>query len=267
MEMRKFLLIITIALWGLSLPLSATAADPRVIVLDPGHGGEDTGAVGPNGTEEKNVVLSLALKVAEILSERLSSTVLLTRTVDVFIPLEERTAFANRNGADLFVSIHANAALNREASGFETFFLSFDATDDDARRVAAFENRVVKTTEARADGDDIQLILLDLANTEAHHESSRLAENVHLSMLKNSGRENRGVKQAPFTVLVGATMPAILVEAGFISNPGEERLLASKKEQTRIAEAIVDGIMGFAGTGAKTPGKDVTSIGKRTSKN
>ncbi|MBI2412805.1 MAG: N-acetylmuramoyl-L-alanine amidase [Deltaproteobacteria bacterium] len=265
--MRKCLSIFLIALWA-AFPIAypAFAAGP-VIVIDPGHGGEDTGAVGPGGAEEKNVVLSLALKVAEILNERIPSTVLLTRTGDVFIPLEERTAFANRNGADLFVSIHVNAAVNREASGFETFFLSFDATDDDARRVAAFENRIVKTAEAKTDGDDIQLILLDLANTEAHHESSRLAENVHLSMLKYSGRENRGVKQAPFTVLVGATMPAILVESGFISNPAEEKLLTSKKEQGRIAEAIVDGIMGFTGTGAKAPGKDVTSIGKRTRKN
>jgi len=264
--MSKFLLIVmTVLFAALASPSLAFAGGPGVIVIDPGHGGEDTGAIGPNGAEEKNVVLSLALMVAEILNERLSSTVLLTRTGDVFIPLEERTAFANRNGADLFVSIHVNAALNREASGVETFFLSFDATDDDARRVAAFENRIVKTAEDRVDGDDIQVILLDLASTEAHHESSRLAEDVHLSVLEHSGRENRGVKQAPFTVLVGATMPAVLVEAGFISNPEEERLLSSRKEQARIAEAIADGIMGFAG--AKTPGKDVTSIGKRTRKN
>lgn len=266
--MRKYLLILAIAFWAtLVTSIQVSAAGPVVIVIDPGHGGEDTGAVGPGGAEEKSIVLSLALKAAEILNERVSATVLLTRSGDVFISLEERTAFANRNGADLFVSIHANAAVNREASGVETFFLSFDATDDDARRVAAFENRIVKTTEAARTGDDIELILLDLANTEAHHESSRLAETVHLNMLKLPGRENRGVKQAPFTVLVGATMPAILVEAGFISNPAEEKLLSSKKEQARIAESIVDGIMGFAGIAAKTPGKDITSIGKRTRKN
>lgn len=221
----------------------------RVVVIDPGHGGDDTGAKGPSGVEEKDITLSIALKLAEVLQEKIEARVLLTRTTDVFIPLEERTAFANANRADVFISIHANAAQSREARGTETFFLSMDATDDDARRLAAFENSADSASftaaSAFAAADDLKDILLDLANTRSHHESSRLAEIVHTNMLGKTGREGRGVKQAPFTVLVGATMPAVLVEVGFISNPAEERWLSSKKDQERAARAIADGIVGF----------------------
>ncbi|HEY4706143.1 MAG TPA: N-acetylmuramoyl-L-alanine amidase [Thermodesulfobacteriota bacterium] len=220
----------------------------RIIVIDPGHGGDDTGAKGPAGSEEKDVTLKLAWKLAEVLKERLDVRVLLTRTADVFIPLEERTAFANRMHADLFISIHANAAQSREAKGIETFFLNFEATDEDARRVAAFENSANAAglmDVSPAEGGDLKDILVDLANTMSHHESSRLAEVVHASMLGAAGRESRGVKQAHFTVLVGATMPAVLVEVGFITNPAEERLLTSAKDQARMAEAIADGILNF----------------------
>ncbi|MBI5642158.1 MAG: N-acetylmuramoyl-L-alanine amidase [Deltaproteobacteria bacterium] len=240
------------ALLGAGIGFEDLYAGDITIVIDPGHGGEDTGAVGSNGTEEKNITLSLGLMLKEILKERMGCNVLLTRTEDVFIPLDERTAFANRAGADLFISIHANAAVSREAMGVETFFLSFDATDDDARRIAAFENKVIRVSGSQTpEADDLNLILLDLANTEAHHESSRLAEAVHLSMLKATGKENRGVKQAPFAVLAGATMPAVLVETGFISNPHEEKWLSSKKEQARIAEAIAEGVAGFKKTNGK----------------
>ncbi len=237
-----------------------------VVVIDPGHGGDDTGAIGPGGIEEKEVALSLALKVADELRSS-GFKVLLTRADDRFIPLEDRTAFANGNGADLFISIHANAAASRDANGVETFFLNFEATDEDARRVAAFENNaplVVK--RAGEESSDLKEILLDLENTGAHHESSRLAEAVHLSMLKYStGGENRGVKQAPFAVLVGATMPAILVESGFISNPGEEKRLASDKGQHRIARSIAEGILGFKKSFEK--GDSFVGTGKKTSKN
>lgn len=221
----------------------------RVVVIDPGHGGEDTGAKGPSGISEKDITLSIALKVAEALGEMMDAKVLLTRTTDVFIPLEERTAFANSNRADIFISIHANAARSRDAHGTETFFLSMDATDEDARRLAAFENSAdsasIATASVLAVADDLKDILLDLANTRSHHESSRLAEIVHTSMLGKTGREGRGVKQAPFTVLVGATMPAVLVEVGFISNPSEEKWLLSRKDQEKAARAIAEGIVNF----------------------
>jgi len=243
------LLLLCLVQGACSLKASPAAEDGiNVIVIDPGHGGDDTGAKGPSGTQEKDVTLKLALKLAEVLKERIEVRVLLTRTADVFIPLEERTAFANRMNADLFISIHANAAQSREAKGIETFFLNFEATDEDARRVAAFENSSNAAglkDIAKAEGGDLKDILLDLANTMSHHESSKLAEVVHASMLGSAGRESRGVKQAHFTVLVGATMPAVLVEVGFITNPGEERLLTSSKDQTRIAEAIADGILNF----------------------
>lgn len=254
--MGKYLSVLIISLLALLCPADgawaqkASGADDGidVIVIDPGHGGDDTGAKGPSGTQEKDVTLRLALKLAEVLKERLDARVLLTRTADVFIPLEERTAFANRMNADLFISIHANAAQNREAKGIETFFLNFEATDEDARRVAAFENSAnaagLKDVNP-AEGGDLKDILVDLAKTMSHHESSRLAEVVHASMLGSASREGRGVKQAHFTVLVGATMPAVLVEVGFITNPAEERLLTSAKDQARIAESIADGILNF----------------------
>ena len=223
------------------------------VVIDPGHGGDDTGAQGPSGTDEKDITLSIALKLADALRERLGALVLLTRETDVFVPLEARTAFANANRADLFISIHANAAANRDARGIETFFLSMDSTDEDARRLAAFENSADSSVEDvfLEGGNDLKDILVDMASTSSHHESSRLAEAVHMSMLGKTGREGRGVKQAPFVVLVGATMPAILVEVGFISNPSEERLLTSKKEQSLAAAAIADGVASFRDLTAK----------------
>lgn len=253
--MAKVLKIVLFAAF-LLLPLSvAQAIDMealsgetlKVIVLDPGHGGEDTGAKGPSGMQEKDITLSIATKLAALLQEKLGARVLLTRTTDVFVPLEERTAFANANRADVFISIHANAAESRGARGTETFFLSMDATDEDSRRLAAFENSAdsfAPVSAGLAATDDLRDILLDLANTRSHHESSRLAEAVHMSML-GTGREGRGIKQAPFTVLVGATMPAILVEVGFISNPTEEKWLSSRKYQERAASAIADGIVSF----------------------
>ena len=223
------------------------------IVIDPGHGGDDTGAQGPSGTDEKDVTLSIALKLAEELREKLGAIVLLTRDADVFVPLEERTAFANARMADIFISIHANAAVNRDARGIETFFLNMDSTDEDARRLAAFENSADSAggDTAAEGGDDLRDILVDMASTSSHHESSRLAEAVHMSMLGKTGREGRGVKQAPFVVLIGATMPAILVEVGFIANPTEERLLSSRKEQSLAAGAIADGVASFRDLTAK----------------
>lgn len=238
---------------------SAIAGRLKTVVIDPGHGGLDTGAVGPSGAEEKDVNLSVALILADILRDRLGCTVLLTRTEDVFVGLEERTAFANGNMADIFISVHSNAAVNRSVEGVETYFLSFDATDDDATRLAAMENGT-----AYADGrltseesGDISAILSDLTRTAAHHDSSRLAESVQSSMLKAAGNENRGVKQAPFMVLSGASMPAILVEVGFITNPAGEKRLSSKKSQLKTAASIAEGVVNFA----RMPAKGVEQVG------
>lgn len=221
-----------------------------VIVIDPGHGGEDTGAIGPGGVLEKDLTLTLAEKLAVLLREEGGCRVFLTRTGDVYVPLEDRTLFANSHGADIFISIHANATPSSKVRGIETYFLSFEASDDDARRVAAFENNIpgvspAAWTDPQGRQADLKDILMDLARTEAHHESSALAESVHTALVEATGKGNRGVKQAPFVVLTGAVMPAVLVEVGFISNPAEARWLADGAEQTLIAESITSGVLGF----------------------
>lgn len=245
----------------------ASVSRLKTIVIDPGHGGLDTGAVGPSGAEEKDVNLSVALILADILRDRLGCTVLLTRTGDVFVGLEERTAFANGNMADIFISVHSNAALNRSVEGVETYFLSFEATDDDARRLAAMENGPAYAGGRLSpeESGDISAILSDLTRTAAHHDSSRLAESVQSSLLKAAGNENRGVKQAPFMVLSGASMPAILVEVGFITNPVEEKRLSSRKIQLKTAASIAEGVVNFARMPAK--GIDQVGLGETAKKN
>lgn len=222
-------------------------SSPKV-VIDPGHGGKDCGAIGPGGVMEKDVTLSVGLKLAERLSAE-GFEVVLTRTSDAFVSLEERTEMANAEKADIFISVHANSVTRRNVRGIETFFLSFDASDEEARRVAAFENSFAtsETPELGAN-DDIKNILLDLTMTEAHHESSTLAEAIHTRLLRKTRTENRGVKQAPFVVLNGAAMPAVLVEIGFISNPAEERLLSGKKHQGELAGSIAEGVLEFRKT-------------------
>lgn len=227
-----------------------------VVVIDAGHGGMDTGALGSLGTKEKTVNLDVALKVAAKLGQYPGIKVLLTRNDDTFVPLHERAAFANASMADCFISIHSNAALSKAANGVETFFLSVDATDSDARDIAALENAVVTSEgdKAAAQNDDIKAILFDLTMTESHHESSVLADTVQASLYKAIHKENRGVKQAPFVVLNGAMMPAALVEIGFISNKAEEKRLLSNDEQAKIADSITEGILDF---------KKITERGRR----
>lgn len=236
-----------------------------VIVIDPGHGGEDSGALGPGGIEEKKITLSVAKKLAEILAERLGCVVLLTRTDDTFVPLRERTAFANRSDADIFISIHANAAHSTTASGVETFFLSYEATDDEAKRLAAIENSSVSDAYGPGElSDDVQAILFDLEQSLSHHESSALAESLQSSMVSVLGMEDRGVKQAPFVVLAGAAMPAVLVEVGFISNRADENRLAASKNQLKIADSIARGVMNFKTKTAK--GADYAGSGQAAQK-
>lgn len=233
-----------------------------VIVIDPGHGGDDSGAIGPGGTEEKKITLGVAKLLLSAIRARLGCKVLLTRMDDAFLPLRDRTAFANASGADIFISVHANAARSKDAVGLETFFLSFEATDDDARRLAAMENNAAKGVAQGSGAEfssDLEEILSDLTQSLSHHESSGLAESVQASMVNALGEQDRGVKQAPFIVLIGASMPAVLVEVGFISNASDEKRLSSPKEQGRIAEAIADGVVKFK----KTLAKEYEFIGLR----
>jgi len=212
------------------------------IVIDPGHGGRDYGAPGYlKGVHEKDVVLKIARRLAKKIREKLHCEVIMTRTSDHYLTLEERTAFANTKNADLFISIHTNAARNRRAYGIETFFLNL-ATDDDAILVAARENAT-----STKNISDLQTILSDLMQNAKINESSRLAVHVQKNMCNHLSRcysriKSKGVKQAPFYVLLGAQMPAILIETAFISNPSDCKRLVSPQYQDRMCDAIVDGI-------------------------
>jgi N-acetylmuramoyl-L-alanine amidase len=223
-----------------------SVAPLRLIVLDAGHGGHDSGAVGPGGLQEKDLVLDVSRRVAKLLEEKLDVKVLLSRDADQFVTLRDRTTFANRERADLFVSIHANAHRETASAGVETYFLSSEATDGGARQVAALENSVVQLekTPGRPSGrfDIVKAILWDLAQSEFQQESSRLAEVVQDSMTQSLRIPNRGVKQAGFYVLGGAAMPAILIEIGFVTNPKEERRLKESKYRDEIARAIFSGL-------------------------
>ncbi|MDM8541303.1 N-acetylmuramoyl-L-alanine amidase [Desulfococcaceae bacterium HSG9] len=214
----------------------------RRIVIDPGHGGHDFGAPGyRKGVHEKDVVLAISKKLARKMRRELKCEVIMTRTKDRFISLEERTALANTKNADLFISIHTNGFSNRRAYGIETYFLNL-ATDKDAMRVAARENAT--TTKNIS---DLQTILTDLMKNAKINESSRMAGYVQKSLYrtlrkKYSHIKNKGVKQAPFYVLIGAQMPSILVETSFISNPRECKRLTSPTYQKRLCDAIIQGV-------------------------
>jgi len=212
----------------------------KLIVLDAGHGGHDSGATGPNGVQEKDVVLDVTRRAARMIEDGLGIKVALTRTTDVFVPLRDRTNFANRQRADLFIAIHANAHPQSVSEGVETFFLSSEATDNAARQTAALENNVVQleSPQSRQKTDLLKSILWDMAQSEFQQESSFLAETVQDSMTQSLRLVNRGVKQAGFYVLGGAAMPAILIEIGFLTNPKEERKLASAEHREAIARAI-----------------------------
>jgi N-acetylmuramoyl-L-alanine amidase len=212
------------------------------VVLDPGHGGHDTGAVGPSGLLEKELTLDIARRVAPLLEEDLGLRVILTRSRDQFLALRERTALANRERAELFVSIHANAAPMASASGAETYFLSSEATDGAARRAAEYENRVIALEGGGGSRDVLRSILWDLVQSDFQQESSRAAEATQNQLDRALRLPNRGVKQAPFYVLGGAAMPAILVEIGFISNPLEEQRLRDEGYRERIARALAAGL-------------------------
>jgi len=216
----------------------------KKVVIDPGHGGKDPGAVGPSGVMEKDVVLGIALKLQEKIRTRLNLDAILTRSSDRFLPLEERTALANTQKADLFVSIHTNAHKNRRVYGISTYILNV-ATDQEAARLAAFENAV--STKRIS---DLEKILNDLMLNSKINESSRLADAVQQGLIKGlpssySKIKDLGVKQAPFYVLIGAQMPSIMVETSFITNRSEEKRLGSAAYQDAVAEGILAGIQSY----------------------
>jgi N-acetylmuramoyl-L-alanine amidase len=213
----------------------------HTIVIDPGHGGKETGAIGPDGLMEKDATLNLCRKLADNLETKLKTRVILTRTDDSVVPLDQRTAIANQYKADLFLSVHMNAAVMKGAHGSETYFLSLEASDELAKKAAEVEN-AASAKAAPAGGSDLKLILWDLAQQEYLNESSRFAQAIQEEMNRATGVQSRGVKQAPFKVLVGATMPAALVEVAFITNPEEETKLKSDAFQTAVVNALTTAI-------------------------
>ena len=224
----------------------------RIIVIDPGHGGIENGAIGPGGLQEKEVSLDLAKRLRELLQSDSSLSVVLTREDDRLVGLDERTAIANYNRAVLFLSIHVNASARTGASGAETYFLASDSTDNEARTLAALENGasgVGDDTFITRDGQqrNLELVLWDLAQNQYMAESSVLAENLQIQLNRATGTRDRGVRQAPFRVLMGATMPAVLVEVGFISNPDEEEKLRSPGHRDKIAQALAGAVREFLG--------------------
>ncbi|HXB56563.1 MAG TPA: N-acetylmuramoyl-L-alanine amidase [Vicinamibacteria bacterium] len=213
----------------------------RTVVIDAGHGGQEVGAQGPGGTLEKDVTLALARKLRAQIVNNLGLQVFLTREKDEELGLDERTAIANNYKADLFVSIHANASHSHGANGSEVYFLSYQASDEEGRRMARTEGEAVPASGAPP-GSDLALILWDMAQAEHLEESSTLASRIQEELAVVTGSQGRGVKQAPFRVLVGAAMPAVLVEVAFISNPEEEKLLGSETYQSKVAGALMRGV-------------------------
>ncbi|MDP1759229.1 MAG: N-acetylmuramoyl-L-alanine amidase, partial [Thermodesulfovibrionales bacterium] len=225
------------------------ASAVKTIVLDPGHGGHDPGAVGPNGLYEKDIVLDITLKVRTILSKNKNFRILMTRDKDVFIPLVERTAFANSKNADLFISIHVNASPKKTARGVETYLLNW-TNDEESIRVAARENAISlkkMKEQMKKYKSDVDIMLSDLRRDLKRDESIKLANYVQGSIVSTLGEnyndiKNLGVKNALFYVLFGARMPSVLAEVSFISNPAEENLLSKESYRDYIAQAIADGI-------------------------
>jgi N-acetylmuramoyl-L-alanine amidase len=217
----------------------------RRVVVDPGHGGHDPGAIGAGKTYEKDIVLILGLKLSERLRSELGLDVVMTRSTDIFIPLEERTAIANKVNADLFISIHANASLNRNTTGIETYYLNLAKTEKVAQLAARENNTSLDKVSV------LQAVLFDLMANYKLNDSAHLADEVQKGTWKRVSRQypavrNNGVKQGPFYVLVGATMPSILVETAFISNEAEEKNLNDPLYQEATVEGIVDGVRNYA---------------------
>jgi N-acetylmuramoyl-L-alanine amidase len=216
----------------------------RRIVIDAGHGGHDPGTIGRGGLQEKDLVLDVAQRVQRLVREELGAEVVMTRSTDVFVPLEERTAIANSKGADLFLSIHANSSRNPRARGIETYFLNF-AADPHAESVAARENAISAATLK-----DLQNLVKAITLNSKIDESRDFAASVQEAMVENMKArdpdvQDRGVHTAPFYVLIGANMPSILAEIAFVSHPDEERLLKDGEHRERIAQGLFDGVRSY----------------------
>ena len=213
----------------------------KTIVIDPGHGGKDPGALGRGTLKEKYIVLSISEKLREVLTRK-GYTVLMTRDTNRFIPLKERTAFAIHRKADLFLSIHANGSESPKAKGIETYYLSVTSTDKAAADIAAREN-----ADSGYSIQELEALLKGIIQESKSEDSKRLAKHVQQALVQATGAVDRGVKHARFVVLIGTNVPAILIETGFLSNPTEGRKLTTSAYQHKIANAIAQGIEKFLG--------------------
>ena len=242
----------------MALCLMAMGQTPRspqpgrlLVVLDPGHGGEDDGAHGRHGLLEKDVALALAQDLARQLAAA-GMEARLTRDSDVFVPLWDRARIANNDGADLFISLHLNADPSRLARGSEVYFLSMGAGDRLAAQLAAVENAGGKVADSDPESV-VAGILSDLSQKAFLRDSERLAVAIQAQLNQLGGIKQRGVKQAPFVVLRGAAMPAVLVETAFISNPKEEAKLRDDAFIRRVAQAITRGVRRYFAGAAGAP--------------
>jgi N-acetylmuramoyl-L-alanine amidase len=233
------------------------------IVVDAGHGGHDTGTIGPQGLEEKDLVLDVALRLGHLLEKAMGADVVYTRDDDTFIPLETRTAIANREQADLFISVHANSSQDDSARGVETYYLNFSSSPE-ALEVAARENAVSEKSI-----HELQDLVKKIAMKEKIEESREFAAEVQKSLsgglsTRGSNMRDRGVKKAPFIVLIGASMPSILAEISFLSNPGDERRLLTPEYRQKIAESLYRGIARYVGglSGVKVASRDTRATGQ-----
>jgi N-acetylmuramoyl-L-alanine amidase len=230
------------------------------IVIDAGHGGHDSGTLGVDGLEEKDVVLDVALRLGKILHDRLGAEIIYTRSDDTFIPLETRTAIANKAEADLFLSIHANSSSDATARGVETYYLNFTSSPD-ALETAARENAVSDQSIHQL-SDLVKKIALQEKIDESREFASDVEANLYGGLQKgNAGLKNRGVKKAPFVVLIGANMPSILAEISFVTNPKDAGQLRQPEYRQRVAESLYKGVAKYAGglSGARPPSERASS--------
>ena len=235
----------------------------RRIVIDAGHGGHDPGTIGPGGVQEKDVVLDVALRVERLVRKELGAEVVMTRSTDVFIPLEERTAIANSKGADLFLSIHANSSRNPRAQGIETYFLNF-AADSHAEAVAARENAISAATLK-----DLQNLVRAITLNSKADESREFAASVQEAMVENlrphdPDVQDRGVHTAPFYVLIGANMPSILAEIAFLSHPEDEKRLKKPDYRERVAASLLEGVRSYLDALNRTQSRQLTQSSRKS---
>ena len=244
------------------VPDFSAPAEIRTIVIDPGHGGTDEGAHGPEGTLEKDVTLRVAQRLRALLERRLGVRVILTRTGDTVVALDRRAAIANNDRADLFISLHANSALRDVVTGAEVYYLGIDEYDEEARALADRDGRYLPVSGGGV--REIDMIPWEMAQARYLAPSADLAAFVSAELGRRIPLSPRPIQEAPFRVLVGANMPAVLVEMGFISNPDQERQMTQPDFQSLVAEAIVAGVIRFRdhlATGPYVPSAETPADG------